>query len=79
MESTHKSVHSLIRTLKSPSDPPNPGGPTKIDLASQSWSDLSFCAANKAEVIVEWLLDSLGRDARRCVDFACYFFVSHMH
>ncbi|KAL4077700.1 Urb2/Npa2 family-domain-containing protein [Scleroderma citrinum] len=65
MESTPKHVHALVRLLKSPSDPPSPDGPFKIDIARQVWSDTSFCLANKAEILGEWLIGSLGRDGNR--------------
>ncbi|KIJ21465.1 hypothetical protein PAXINDRAFT_177946 [Paxillus involutus ATCC 200175] len=57
--STH-SVHALVRLLKSPTDPPSSPGPSKIDIARSAWSDPSFRAANKGEVIGDWVLTQLG-------------------
>ncbi|KAF8845403.1 hypothetical protein BDN67DRAFT_961740 [Paxillus ammoniavirescens] len=57
--STH-SVHALVRLLKSPTDPPSSPGPSKIDIARSAWSDSSFRAANKGEVIGDWVLTQLG-------------------
>lgn len=60
MNSTH-SVHALVRLLKSSIDPPSTSGPSKIEVASLAWSDISFRAANKGEVIGEWILTLLGQ------------------
>ncbi|KIK97656.1 hypothetical protein PAXRUDRAFT_135830 [Paxillus rubicundulus Ve08.2h10] len=57
--STH-SVHALVRLLKSPTDPPSSPGPSKIDIARSVWSDPSFRAANKGEVIGDWVYTQLG-------------------
>ncbi|KAF9229655.1 hypothetical protein BS17DRAFT_763186 [Gyrodon lividus] len=54
------SVHALVRLLKSPTDPPSSPGPSKIDIARSAWSDPSFCAANKGEIIGEWVFAQLG-------------------
>lgn len=51
-----QSSQNFVRTLKSPNDPPVPGGPLKIALAEQAWEDTTFRVANKEEVIVDWLL-----------------------
>lgn len=58
--STH-SVHALVRLLKSSTDPPSIPGPSKIDIACLAWLDPSFIAANKGEVIGEWVLTLLGQ------------------
>ena len=79
-----RSLYSNFRCLfvlpahlssKPPFDPPSPDSP-EIQV-SQAWSDLAFCAANKAEVLVGWLIGPLWRDEKRCIHFACYF-VSHL-
>ena len=78
MESTPRHVHTLVRLLKSPSDPPLPQGPLKIEIANRAWSDATFCAANKGEVLAEWLLGSLGRDVKRSVYFVCSLWDFHL-
>ena len=60
MNSTH-SVHALVRLLKSSTDPPSTPGPSKIEIARLAWSDPSFRAANKGEIIGEWILTLLGQ------------------
>lgn len=57
---TH-SVHTLVRLLKSSTDPPFTPGPSKIEIACLAWSDPSFGAANKGEIIGEWILALLGQ------------------
>lgn len=54
-------VHTLVRLLKSSTDPPSTPGPSKIETACLAWSDPSFRAANKGEVIGEWILTLLGQ------------------
>ena len=58
---TPRTVHALVRLLKSTTDPPSTSGPSKIEIASLAWSDTSFRAANKGEVIGEWILTLLGQ------------------
>ncbi|KAI6047021.1 Urb2/Npa2 family-domain-containing protein [Pisolithus marmoratus] len=65
MNTTPRHIHGLVRLLKAPTDPPSAEGPAKIDIANDAWSDASFGTAKKAEVLVEWLLSSLGRDGKR--------------
>lgn len=55
------SVHALVRLLKSSTDPPCTPGPSKIEIARLAWPDPSFRAANKGEIIGEWLLTQLGQ------------------
>ncbi|CAE6500917.1 unnamed protein product [Rhizoctonia solani] len=53
------SSQEFIRALKAPKDPPRPGGTLKIDLARQAWELETLFIPSKAEVIVEWVLQSL--------------------
>ncbi|CAE6472618.1 unnamed protein product [Rhizoctonia solani] len=53
------SSQEFIRALKAPKDPPRPGGIRKIDLARQAWELETLFIPSKAEVIVEWVLQSL--------------------
>lgn len=55
------SVHALVRLLKSSTDPPSTPGPSKIEIACLAWSDPSFRAANKGEVVGEWILTLLAQ------------------
>ncbi|KAH0838583.1 hypothetical protein J3R83DRAFT_6904 [Lanmaoa asiatica] len=59
MTNSTYSVHALVRLLKSSTDPPSTTGPSKIEIACLAWSDPSFRAANKGEVIGEWILTLL--------------------
>ncbi|CAE6436414.1 unnamed protein product [Rhizoctonia solani] len=53
------SSQEFIRALKAPKDPPRPGGIRKLDLARQAWELETLFIPSKAEVIVEWVLQSL--------------------
>ncbi|KAJ7492845.1 Urb2/Npa2 family-domain-containing protein [Mycena latifolia] len=53
---------AVYHALKAPSDPPTPGGPLKIQIASSAWADKSLYMPNKGEVIVEWVLTRLLKD-----------------
>ncbi|CAE6493566.1 unnamed protein product [Rhizoctonia solani] len=53
------SSQEFIRALKAPRDPPHPEGARKIDLARQAWELQTLFIPSKAEVIVEWVLQSL--------------------
>jgi hypothetical protein len=62
------SSQSFVRALKAPSDPPQPDGPPKIEIARETWDNTSFYVPNKGEVIVDWLLTKLLKDkAKGCV------------
>lgn len=50
------SSQDFVRALKAPADPPQNGGPTKIDIALKVWNDHSFYVPNKDEIIGDWLL-----------------------
>ncbi|KAJ3571342.1 hypothetical protein NP233_g3811 [Leucocoprinus birnbaumii] len=52
----------FIRALKAPSDPPTEGGPTKIEIARQSWDNNAFFLPSKPQVVADWLLSSLLKD-----------------
>ncbi|KAL4243177.1 hypothetical protein ABKN59_000993 [Abortiporus biennis] len=56
------SAQDFVRALKSPNDPPHPGGPAKIELAQAAWEDESLYIPNKGEVIADWLLTKLLKD-----------------
>ncbi|CAE6443957.1 unnamed protein product [Rhizoctonia solani] len=56
---TLASSQEFIRALKAAQDPPRPGGARKIDLARQAWELETLFIPSKAEVIVEWVLQSL--------------------
>ncbi|KAH9060868.1 Urb2/Npa2 family-domain-containing protein [Lactarius vividus] len=59
------SVQSFVRALRAPTDPPRPGDPPKIDIASEAWCTTSFCVPRKAEIIIEWCLTRLLKDGAR--------------
>jgi len=58
----HGSAQEFIRALKASSDPPHPGGASKVEFAREAWDDTAFYLPNKGEVIVDWLLTRLLKD-----------------
>ena len=73
-----QSSHSFVRALKAPSDPPQPGGPHKIEMARETWNNTSFYVPNKGEVIVDWLLTKLLKEKNGCVMFRKRFWISRL-
>lgn len=57
-----QNAQDFIRALKAPFDPPQPGGPLKIDIARLAWDNAQLYVPNKSEAIVEWLLSRLLKD-----------------
>ncbi|KAJ3815023.1 Urb2/Npa2 family-domain-containing protein [Lentinula aff. lateritia] len=57
MNQVLSSSQSFVRALKASSDPPNIGGPSKIEISRAAWDQQSFHAPRKAEVIVELILN----------------------
>jgi hypothetical protein len=57
-----QSSQFFVRALKASSDPPQPEGPYKIEIARETWDNASFHVPNKGEVIVDWLLAKLLKD-----------------
>ncbi|KAI0690683.1 Urb2/Npa2 family-domain-containing protein [Cytidiella melzeri] len=68
------SAQDFVRALRAPSDPPQPGGPTKLELARATWDDESRLVPNKEENIVEWILTRLlkEKDTSRRVKRICF-------
>ncbi|KAI0067870.1 hypothetical protein BV25DRAFT_1876669 [Artomyces pyxidatus] len=64
-----QSSQNFVRALKASSDPPKPGGFSKIDIVRQAWDATSFYVPNKGEVIVDWILNRLLKDRTRDSDF----------
>lgn len=62
MPETPGSSQDFIRALKSNSDPPVPGGLSKVEIAQQAWNNPSFYVPSKAEVIADWVLTRLVKD-----------------
>jgi hypothetical protein len=52
---------ALIKSLKSPSDPPTPGGPSKIAIASGAWADTALLVPRKADVLRDWIVEAWSR------------------
>ena len=46
----------LIRVLKAPADPPNGHAFSKIQMATQAWSQSTLYFPNKGQVIADWIL-----------------------
>ncbi|KAJ3882298.1 Urb2/Npa2 family-domain-containing protein [Lentinula edodes] len=61
MDQVLSSSQSFVRALKASSDPPNAGGPSKIEIARAAWDQQSFHAPRKAEVIVDLILNRFVR------------------
>ncbi|QRW05760.1 hypothetical protein RhiLY_04759 [Ceratobasidium sp. AG-Ba] len=59
MQPELSSSQEFIRALKGSKDPPNEGGLSKVELAHKAWKLDSLFIPSKAEVIVEWALQSL--------------------
>jgi hypothetical protein len=57
-----QSSQDFVRSLKSASDPPSVGGPSKIEIAQRAWEDASFYVPSKAQVIVDWILAKFLKD-----------------
>ncbi|KAF8624871.1 hypothetical protein AX15_005748 [Amanita polypyramis BW_CC] len=57
-----QSSQDFVRALKSATDPPFPGGPSKVEIAKQVWNNVSFYVPSKAEVITDWVLTKLLKD-----------------
>ncbi|KAJ7706421.1 Urb2/Npa2 family-domain-containing protein [Mycena rosella] len=55
-------MQAVYHALKAPSDPPQAGGPLKIQIAASAWDDRSLYMPNKGEVIAEWVLTKLLKD-----------------
>lgn len=58
----YSSSHAIVRALKGPSDPPIPGGISKIEIARKTWDSKDIHFPNKEEVLVEWILSSFLKD-----------------
>ncbi|KAL0950897.1 hypothetical protein HGRIS_007656 [Hohenbuehelia grisea] len=51
-----QSPQEFARALKSSADPPQPGGPSKIEIAATAWHNAGFDFPGKRDIIVEWIL-----------------------
>ncbi len=65
LQNAPQNAQDFIRALKASSDPPQPGGPLKIDIARLAWDDAQLYVPNKSEAIVEWLLSRLLKEKSR--------------
>ena len=52
----------IIKALKGSSDPPNKGGPSKIEVAKYAWDSTSIRFLNKDEVLAEWIFTSFVKE-----------------
>ena len=67
-----QSSQEFVRALKSTLDPPSPGGPLKVEIASQAWKDASLYVPRKAEVVVEWILGKFLKEKSKAL--SVFFF-----
>lgn len=56
------SAQDFIRALRATADPPSPGGPTKVQIATQVWNNPALYVPNKGEAIIDWLLSRFLKD-----------------
>jgi len=56
------SSQEFVRALKGASDPPQPGGLHKIEIARQAWDNTSFHVPNKGEVIADWIVTTFSKE-----------------
>ncbi|WWC72671.1 uncharacterized protein I206_106635 [Kwoniella pini CBS 10737] len=64
------SASALIKSLKGPADPPQPGSLLKIDIAISAWRRSSFHIPRKADVLRDWIVESWARTHRGYVKAA---------
>ncbi|RPD63168.1 hypothetical protein L227DRAFT_573006 [Lentinus tigrinus ALCF2SS1-6] len=57
-----QNAQDFIRALKASSDPPQPDGPLKIDIARHAWDNAQLYVPNKSEAIAEWLLSRMLKE-----------------
>jgi hypothetical protein len=53
---------AFVRALKASSDPPAPGGPSKLEIARSCWERKEFPVPNKVEAIADWLISKLLKE-----------------
>lgn len=59
------SSQDFIRSLKAASDPPQPNGPSKLEIARAGWENSALYVPRKDEVIADWILTKLHKDHAR--------------
>ncbi|KAF9073753.1 Urb2/Npa2 family-domain-containing protein, partial [Rhodocollybia butyracea] len=67
MDSFLSSSQNFVRALKASSDPPNPAGPSKVEIARAAWDQRSFYAPRKAEVIVDLVLQRFLKNSEASI------------
>ena len=55
------SASTLIKALRGAADPPQPGWPSKAEIALAAWRDTTFHVPRKEDVLRDWVLDSWSR------------------
>ncbi|KAI0271531.1 Urb2/Npa2 family-domain-containing protein [Gloeopeniophorella convolvens] len=60
-----ESAQAFVRALRAPADPPAPGDPPKIDIASAAWHAEFFYVPRKAEIVFEWCLTRILKEGMR--------------
>lgn len=66
---------ALIKALKAAQDPPVPGGPSKVDIATAAWADSALIVPRKADVIRDWILEAWSRSK---AGFVCHTALEEM-
>lgn len=56
------SSQEFIRALKAASDPPVPGGISKLALARNAWEDATLHVPRKEEVIADFILTKFSKE-----------------
>ena len=70
--------HDFVRVLRSASDPPTAGGPSKIEIAQEAWDNPSFYVPSKAEVIADWILTRFLKDKGKEMYVARFLFAARL-
>src|ERR1700731_5323629 len=73
------SCQSFVQALRSTSDPPIPGRPTKLEIARNAWASSSLLLADKAEVIVDWILTRMLKTTSYVRPFLLIFSLIPLH
>ena len=55
------SAHALVKALKAPTDPPQDGGSTKLEIAIKAIHEKDTYLPNKEQIVLEFILDAWSR------------------
>jgi hypothetical protein len=55
------SAHALVKALKASRDPPQDGGPTKLEIAIKAIHEEDTYLPNKKQIVLDFILDAWSR------------------